>query len=270
MFRFRKNTHSLPRSDYEGTGKRLFIGLVAGTAALLCVLLLLSWLVPTLGFAGIHPLLPLLAGLLVSGAILFVLWLALGLGLYAYTGQPWLYADRLWSVTTRLLLPVMEVVGRGVGLSVEKVRRSFIKVNNEMVLARGRVFKPQDVLVLLPHCVQSSRCRHRLSHNVDACTRCGACPITALLNLRDTWGVKLAIAVGGTIARRIVVQARPKVIVAVACERDLASGIQDTCPLPVFGVINERPCGPCLDTQVSIERVEWALGELVKREENVD
>ena len=269
MLRLRKNAHSLPRSEYEGTGKRLFIGLVAGTATVLCVVLLLSWLVPTLGFAGIHPLLPLLAGLLVGGAIAFVLWLALGLVLYAYTGQPWLYADKLWSVTTRLLLPVMEVVGRLVGLPVETVRRSFIKVNNEMVLARGRVFRPGDVLVLLPHCVQSSRCQHRLTHNVDACTRCGACPLKDLLALRDAWGVKLAIAVGGTIARRIVVQARPRLIIAVACERDLASGIQDTCPLPVFGVINERPCGPCLDTQVSIERVQWALGEFVEGDEAV-
>ena len=56
-----------------------------------------------------------------------------------------------------------------------------------------------------------------------------------------------------------MVQARPKLIVAVACERDLSSGIQDTHPLPVFGVINERPNGPCLDTFVNIRRLEAAI-----------
>ena len=66
-------------------------------------------------------------------------------------------------------------------------------------------------------------------------------------------------ATGGTIARRIVVQLRPKLIIAVACERDLASGIQDTYPLPVYGILNIRPFGPCLDTDVALERVEWAI-----------
>lgn len=259
----RKSGHSLPRAEYGGTGKRLFIGLVVGTALLLCVLLLFSWLVPTLGFAGIHPLLPSLAGLVFGGSIFFVLWLAVGLVLYAYTGRPWLYAHKLWIITTRFLLPLMELVGRLVGISVETVRRSFIKVNNEMVWGSGLVCRPDQVLVLLPHCVQSSRCTHRLSYNMDNCTRCGACPLKALLDLRDTWKVNLAIAVGGTIARRIVVQTRPRLILAVACERDLASGIQDTCPLPVFGVINERPCGPCLDTLVNIDRLENALRHFV-------
>jgi len=84
-----------------------------------------------------------------------------------------------------------------------------------------------------------------------------------VLNLRDTYGVQVAIATGGTIARRIVVQARPKLIVAVACERDLSSGIQDTHPLPVFGVINERPNGPCLGTFASSRRLESAIRHFI-------
>jgi hypothetical protein len=48
-------------------------------------------------------------------------------------------------------------------------------------------------------------------------------------------------------------------IIAVACERDLSSGIQDSYPLPVFGVINHRPHGPCYDTLVDLDKVEEAL-----------
>jgi uncharacterized protein len=50
-------------------------------------------------------------------------------------------------------------------------------------------------------------------------------------------------------------------IIAVACERDLASGIQDTHPLPVYGILNSRPFGPCLDTDVALDKVEWAIRE---------
>ncbi len=70
-------------------------------------------------------------------------------------------------------------------------------------------------------------------------------------------------ATGGTIARRIVVQLRPRMIIAVACHRDLASGIQDTYPLPVYGVLNERPHGPCIDTTVAIENVEEMLHRFI-------
>ena len=216
-----KSAFSLSKDEYEGTGKRLFIGLVIGTAILLCVLLLLIWLVPTIGFAAIHPWLPFIAGIVFGGAILGILWLSVGLVLHAYTGKPILGTSRLRGITIRLLLPIMELMGRMMRIPVAAVRRSFIKVNNELV------------------------------------------PLKDVLNLRDTYGVQVAIATGGTIARRIVVQARPKLIVAVACERDLSSGIQDTHPLPVFGVINERPNGPCLDTFVSIRRLESAIRHFI-------
>lgn len=258
-----KSSFSLSKDEYEGTGKRLFIGLVIGTAILLCALLLLIWLVPTIGFAAIHPWLPFVAGVVFGGAILAIIWLSVGLVLHAYTGKPILGTSRLRGISIRLLLPIMELMGRMMRIPVAAVRRSFIKVNNELVLSSGIQCEPRQLLVLLPHCIQSSRCTHRLTYHIDNCVRCGVCPLKDVLNLRDTYGVQVAIATGGTIARRIVVQARPKLIVAVACERDLSSGIQDTHPLPVFGVINERPNGPCLDTFVSIRRLESAIRHFI-------
>ena len=139
------------------------------------------------------------------------------------------------------------------------MRRSFIKVNNELVLSSGCTVEPGQLLLLLPHCVQQGLCSHRLVHNPDNCQRCGKCPVGELLNLRDKYSVRLAIATGGTIARRIVVQTRPRCIIAVACERDLTSGIQDSYPLPVFGVLNQRPHGPCVDTLVPMNALEDAV-----------
>lgn len=262
----RKNIHSLPRAHYGRIGKRLFIGLAAGTSVLLCTILLLSWIVPTLGFAGIHPLLPALAGLLFGAALLFVLWMGSGLAFYAYTGRKIPGSGLLWRVAVRQLLPITEMVARACRIPVSAVRCSFIKVNNELLLSRGLTCAPHELLLLLPHCIQASRCTSRLTYRVDNCTRCGRCPMRDLLALRDAWGIKLAVAVGGTIARRIVVQEKPKIIVAVACDRDLAAGIQDTCPLPVFGVLNERPHGPCLDTLVDTVRLEEAVCRFINPE----
>ena len=77
--------------------------------------------------------------------------------------------------------------------------------------------------------------------------------------MADEYGVKIAVATGGTLARRIVVENKPEAIVAVACELDLTTGIQDTYPIPVIGVLNERPYGPCMNTRVDLQKVKEAI-----------
>lgn len=190
-------------------------------------------------------------------------WLCASLVFHIYTGLPLPGISWVRHVLIRLFLPLMEIAGRFFGIDRQLVRRSFIKINNELVLASARKCEPQELLLLLPHCVQASACAHRLTHRADNCRRCGACAIAALLSLRDEFGFRLAIATGGTIARRIVVQLRPRIIIAVACERDLTSGIQDSYPLPVFGILNRRPHGPCQDTTVPVESVEKAMNHFI-------
>ncbi len=85
-----------------------------------------------------------------------------------------------------------------------------------------------------------------------ACGRIGA-------RISEERGLDIFIATGGTIARRIVKEVRPDAIVAVACERDLSSGLVDTYPLPILGITNERPFGPCLNTRVDLTKVKEAL-----------
>jgi hypothetical protein len=76
----------------------------------------------------------------------------------------------------------------------------------------------------------------------------------------------MSIATGGTLARRVIVETLPKAIVAVACERDLTSGIQDSYPIPVIGILNERPFGPCRDTRVDLSKVAAAVRFFLRRD----
>ena len=251
-----KSPHTLPSSEYGGARKRLFIGLMVASCASVGCALFVGWLVPYLGLSAIHPALPSVSASLCILLLLLLAWLCAGLVFHIYTGCPLPGMRRIRGVTTRLMLPLMVLLGRAFGFSREKVRLSFVKVNNELVLASGVRSSPGELLVLAPHCIQRSDCPHRLTTDVERCERCGRCPVGSLLALRDSYGFKLCAATGGTIARRIVVELRPKLIIAIACERDLSSGIQDCYPIPVFGLPNERPCGPCRDTQVSLTRLE--------------
>lgn len=259
-----KNTHTPLEQEIRDsfhTRKRIFIGLISGSSILICVFLALLWIIPYVGLTSLHPIAPWVLGLVVAGLILGIGWAALALVLNILLGRPVLFAKRLRGVTIKLFLPLMTLLGRVLGIPKQTVRASFIKVNNELVKGEGHRHPADKILVLMPHCIQNSRCKFRLTYDIDNCKRCGDCALAGLLDLRDKYGVNLAVATGGTIARRIVVQHRPRLIIAVACERDLASGIQDTYPLPVYGILNTRPFGPCLDTDVALDQVEWAINE---------
>ena len=82
------------------------------------------------------------------------------------------------------------------------------------------------------------------------------------------YGCQFIVVTGGTLARMKVKEARPKAIVAIACERDLASGMADVFPIPVIGVLNERPNGTCCNTTVDSERVRAVVEQLIGRNSN--
>ncbi|MGA2402362.1 MAG: DUF116 domain-containing protein, partial [Syntrophobacteraceae bacterium] len=173
------------------------------------------------------------------------------------------FSRKLRSIAIKLLLPVLVGVGKLAGFRREQVQHAFVAVNNELVLSQCRNGRPpRSILLLMPHCLQDKDCMVKITHRVQNCKRCGKCTIKDLLGLAEKYGVNMAVATGGTIARRIVIETRPDLIIAVACERDLTSGIQDTTPLPVYGIFNQRPFGPCLNTLVALDRVESVLREV--------
>ncbi len=252
-------------ADLSGKAKkRLFIGLVMGTSGIVCLFLAALWVVPYVGLATIHPAVPWIFGIVVAACILLVAWVSAGLVLNVLLGKDLLFFSRMRGVTVRLFLPLMTRVGRALGLPKDMVRSSFIKVNNELVVSKGRKYAPGEILLLMPHCLQNADCGIKLTYDVRKCGRCGKCPIDGLIAVSDKYGIDLAIASGGTIARSIVVRKRPRLILAVACERDLASGIQDIYPLPAFGIVNARPFGPCFNTQVAPEALEEAIRSFLR------
>ncbi len=239
--------------------KRIFLGLLAVTILLFTIILGVFWYVPYVGLTTLHPKLPLILGVVFTAFLLLVCGVVVILALTVVLGRDLFFSRRLRGIVIKLLLPLMSGVGKLCGVSQDQVRRSFIEINNQLVLAQHPRATQDKLLLLMPHCLQFHECEFRITGDTVHCQRCGKCPITGLMELSEKYGVGLAVATGGTLARRIVVERRPTLVIAVACERDLSSGIQDSYPLPVFGVVNHRPHGPCYDTLVDLEKVEEAL-----------
>ncbi len=167
-------------------------------------------------------------------------------------------------IATQFLFPVTVLLGRLIGISKDKIRESYVHVNNALTKAMQMRYKPSEVLVLLPHCLQHTDCNIRITNDIRLCSGCGKCNIAELKKLAEKYDITIAIATGGTLARRIIVRNRPKFIIAVACQRDLVDGIQDAFPIPVYGILNERPEGPCINTRVAVDKLEHVLENVLK------
>ncbi|HWR40497.1 MAG TPA: DUF116 domain-containing protein [Patescibacteria group bacterium] len=244
--------------------KRLFLALILISLLLAAFSTYGLWMVSIPGLANISAYLPWLFGLIL-GTVIFSITCGVGGIILAILGLPTfaVFQGLAWSAIN-LLFPVAVRIGRLFHFDKERVERSFIEVSNHLIRRRHIAVTPEKLLILLPHCIQLENCPHKLTRDVANCKRCGNCQIGEFLALTETYGVRLAVVTGGTLARRVIKSLRPHAVLAVACERDLTSGIQDVFPLPVIGILNQRPFGPCCNTRVEMSLVEKAIQNFLK------
>ncbi len=253
---------------FKSSQVRTFVCLLLVSCVVLVGLAALLWWVPYVGLENIHPGLPLALGIVFCALVMFGLGGALTLVFTIIRGRNLFFNRRIRGVVIRILFPLLVVVGKCFGIGKEEVKKSFIAINNRLVLAEGGKVRPERLLILLPHCLQNHECGVRITGDISNCKGCGRCKIKDLVALSEEYGVPISVATGGTLARKIVVEKRPKVIIAVACDRDLTSGIQDSYPIPVFGILNMRPFGPCYDTDVDLDLVKQGIATFLNRGSN--
>ena len=138
----------------------------------------------------------------------------------------------------------------------------YITFNNNRVLkllAKKKLTQNERVLLLLPHCLQYHDCPFRITTDVENCHKCGRCVIDPIVRLKEKYPVDIQVATGGTLARKHIKTLRPSVVLAVACKRDLMLGINDALPMRVYGVFNDIPGEPCIDTTVSMDKINYFL-----------
>lgn len=168
--------------------------------------------------------------------------------------------SRKWvQLSLRFIYPNTINLSRLFRLDKDRIRSVFSELNNRLIMSSSIHVRAEEILILLPHCLQKSRCPYKITNHIENCKRCGLCDVDQLISLKEKYNTKLFVATGGTLARKVIKEMKPKAIIAVACERDLSSGILDVKNIPVIGILNERPEGPCVNTRVNIEKIEKTI-----------
>ena len=142
------------------------------------------------------------------------------------------------------------------GKDNQRIAEKIIFLNNCDILSHNYNIRPENILVILPHCVQAVECKIRITFNPEYCRRCGKCNVGKLVGYSEKMKFRLAIATGGTLARKIIRETSPEAIIAVACHRDLMEGILDIRKIPVLGLLNRiGKNGPCVGTDFDPDKV---------------
>lgn len=120
----------------------------------------------------------------------------------------------------------------------DRTAHASVLVYNRLALARERKVTPSELLILVPRCLSRQA-------------------LDGVLDIARRYDVAAFVATRGQLARRVIRERRPKAVVAVACERDLLSGIRDCAgKVPVLGLTMTLPNGPCRDAAIDLSKME--------------
>jgi hypothetical protein len=239
--------------------KRVFIGLLIASILLILIMIFTAVLIYYNKFGNWYRYI-LLAIVIILSVFMFILSIGLAsvvmtlLNLKTFFGL-----ENLMNASIHLLFPVALSIGKILNIPKDTIKCSYIEVNNKLIQSKNIEITPDEILILAPHCLQKWDCKHKVTADVSNCHHCGRCDIDGLLKISEQKLVNIAVVTGGTLARKMVADYKPKAIVAIACERDLTEGILDTSPISVLGILNIRPEGPCKNTRVDLNKVSNAI-----------
>jgi hypothetical protein len=118
------------------------------------------------------------------------------------------------------------------------VENAAVKVYNALALLRTRKVGTGELLLLIPRCLSRET-------------------LDRVLGLAGQYGVPVFVATRGQLARRVIRERRPRAVVAVACERDMVTGLHDVAgKVPVLGLTMTLPAGPCKDAMLDFVTLE--------------
>jgi uncharacterized protein len=126
------------------------------------------------------------------------------------------------------------------------VENAAVKVYNSLAVMRGRKVGQGELLLLIPRCLSKVT-------------------LDGVLGIAGKYGVPVFVATRGQLARRVIRERRPRAVVAVACERDMVSGLHDVAgKIPVLGLTMTLPAGPCKDASLDLGQLErWVQAYVV-------
>ena len=101
-------------------------------------------------------------------------------------------------IANLLFNPVI-FIASSIGIPKNEIRKIFVKLNNSYIYSNEYNFNSEDILILIPHCIQKNSCKLKVTNKIENCAKCGLCNVSDLVKLKEKTGMNVFIATGGTL-----------------------------------------------------------------------
>ena len=165
---------------------------------------------------------------------------------------------RLLIFTINVFYGLFKKFAENVGVDDKIVDQIGVEVRNKVNEKIFQRIRPQDKILVLPHCLRNAECEATLESSGLVCKNCNRCVIGVLKNKGEELGYQVFIIPGSTFLKKIVEKNRFKAVLGVACYQDLNLAMNKLSKFHCQGVPLLRD--GCVNTKVDTRAVLEKMG----------
>ncbi|KAF5088980.1 DUF116 domain-containing protein [Methanobacterium aggregans] len=169
---------------------------------------------------------------------------------------------RLLLFTIDMFYGIFKRFSEIVGVDAKIVDQIGIEVRNKLNERIFHKIKPEEKILVLPHCLRHQDCEAKLGESGLVCQDCNRCVIGVLKNKAEEMGYGVYIIPGSTFLKNIVAKNNFKAFVGVACYQDLNLSMMKLSKFHCQGVPLLRD--GCINTKVDVKAVLKMMGADIK------
>ena len=159
-----------------------------------------------------------------------------------------------------LALHKLEQLATKVGVEEQELFQLYVEAKNRSLIESFAATPYNQRVVLLPQCLRAKDCPAEIGKYGYECQQCGRCSVAKIMQLTKDLGYKgTFIMPGGSLAKKVLLELKPKASLGVACYKELVMGSYLCEKVGVIGQGVELLKDGCINTIVNIKALKEAL-----------
>jgi hypothetical protein len=159
-----------------------------------------------------------------------------------------------------LALHKLEQFANKVGVEEQELFQLYVEAKNRSMIESFAATPYSERVVLLPQCLRAKDCPAEIGKYGYECQQCGRCSVAKIVQMTKDLGYKgTFILPGGSLAKKILVELKPKASLGVACSKELVMGSYLCEKVGIIGQgVNLLKDG-CINTIVDMKALKVAV-----------
>jgi hypothetical protein len=159
-----------------------------------------------------------------------------------------------------LAIHKLEQVATKLGVEEKELFQLYVEAKNRSLRKSYASTPYNQRVVLLPQCLRAKDCPAEIGQYGYECRQCGKCNVSKIIKLTRNLGYKgMFIMPGGSLAKKILLELKPKASLGVACYKELVMGSYLCEKVGIIGQGVELLKDGCINTVVNMKSLKKAI-----------